>query len=77
MRLLTHLILGHVRGRSHGPTLAAQHRGRLRVLERDGRWSMGRRAECSSGLLVWDWTGCGIRALHVSKSGANRNTTNA
>lgn len=25
MRLLTHLILGHVRGRSHGPTLAAQH----------------------------------------------------
>ena len=25
MRLLTHLILGHVRGRCHGPTLAAQH----------------------------------------------------
>ena len=27
MRLLTHLLLGHVRGRCHRPTLAAQHGG--------------------------------------------------
>jgi hypothetical protein len=29
VRLLTHLLLGHVRGRCHGPTLAAQHAGRV------------------------------------------------
>ena len=29
MRLLTHLLLGHVGGRCHGPTLTAQHAGRV------------------------------------------------
>jgi len=74
MRLLTHLLLGHVRGRCHGPTLAAQHGGRVVELAEigvlvggGGRGGNGRNAGC-----------LGFAARHVnSKTPRRRNATNA
>ena len=74
MRLLTHLLLGHVRGSSHGPTLAAQHDddGRRWAGEwfgSGGRGGNGRNAGVSGAAVL------GQGKVHVMHN-AERNRTN-